>query len=350
MVVISRLATTLTIGLLSAAALLCVAGCGPAEGPETGAPEESAPETSVSGGPDTTGEKPAEGQLELTYEQTGSIPAGLEKLKAVAVTNPDRIYAAGQGGVRVLNAAGEVQHRWQTPEPAECIAVDAKGSVYVGLQTKILKYTAGGSLADSWGTEGEERGQFSYVTDLALTNGFVYVADAGNCVIHHFAANGDFIGDIGRKGEGDDNNALICPSPYLECEVDADGQLYVANCGRLRVQRYDQNQNLQDYWGQYGLDAEDFCGCCNPVSICLMPAGRLATAEKGIPRVKVYSRDGNMLAFLGQEHFSRRVSGLDLAADDDGTLYVADPGDGLIKIFEQKETSGGTTAGEEKGQ
>ena len=35
----------------------------------------------------------------------------------------------------------------------------------------------------------------------------------------------------------------------------------------------------------------DFFGCCNPAQLAVLPDGRFVTAEKGIPRVKIYSRE-----------------------------------------------------------
>ena len=276
--------------------------------------------------------KPAE--TELNYELAEKFTPGLELLRAVAVGSPDRIYAGGRGGIAVLDADGSVLRRWDTDNPVECLAADGEGTIYAGFKTQVVIYGADGTRQDAWGSVGEDAGGLGYVTDLAVSDGYLYVADSGNCVVHRFSVNGDFVESIGEGGEGG-GDSLVCPSISLECEVAEDGRLYVANIGRLRVERYDRNARLQDFWGSYGPEPENFVGCCNPVSLCLMPEDRLATAEKGIVRVKIYRRGGQLLDYLGKDFFAAETQDLDLAADGNGTLYVADPGDGRVKIFRE---------------
>lgn len=274
-------------------------------------------------------------ETEVEYRLAKTLETGLEELGGIAIDDQDLIYVVGAARAKVLNADGEVQQEWRLPEPGMGVAVNGSDSVFVALRTRVLKYDKKGNQTGSWGTEGRERGQFSVVTDIAVSGVHVYVADAGNRVVHHFDMTGDFIEGIGEKDELSENPGLICPSPYLDCQVDKQGQVHVTNPGRLRVEIYDDTGKLVRHWGRAGTAPERFCGCCNPVSICLMSDGRTATAEKGLYRVKVYDRDGNMLAFLGEENFSMRADGMDLAADSEDRLYVADPGDNRVRVFEE---------------
>lgn len=309
-----------------------LAGCEREQAPEPadvrmlGGPESAAPDRAA---------RPP--QTELSYELTTTLDTGIEELGGIAIDDRDRIYVAGANAVKVMDTSGKVLNQWRPPEPAWAIAVDTERNVYVGLNSKVLKYDENGRLLDSWGREGKGRGELRTVTDIAVDGVHVYVADAGNRVVHHFDATGDFIEEIGEKDEVSGNPGLVCPSPYLDCDVDEQGRLYVTNPGRLRVEIYGVNAELVRHWGEAGTAPERFCGCCNPVSICLMPGGRTATAEKGIHRVKIYDPDGRMLAFLGEENFSRNADGMDMAVDSRGRLYVADPGDGRVRVFERSD-------------
>ena len=308
---------------LLAAVLLAVTGCG-----------EERPETSIGAGVEVEENAPSE--TALNYELTDTFAPELERLRAVEVTPSGRVYVAGGQEIAVLGRDGSVERRWRAEGPVGCLAVDEDGTVYAGLESRVVAYGPDGTAQAGWGTPGDGRGELEYVTDLALKDGYIYVADSGQCVIHRYTVGGDFVEDIGRR-EGSRGGGLVCPSLSLECEVDEDGQLYVANIGRLRIERYDRNARLKDFWGSFGAEPENFIGCCNPVSICLMPQNRLATAEKGIPRVKIYDRGGGMLDYLESDLFAAETSDLDLAAGPEGALYVADPGDGTIKIFTQPQ-------------
>jgi len=233
----------------------------------------------------------------------------------------------------VLGAGGELLGGWSTAEPATCVALDPDGNVYVGLRTRVEKYSTNGQRLASWGKEGRGRGEFSVITAIAVSGVNVFVADAGNRCIHRFDVTGDFIDEIGKRDTEAGFLGLIVPSPYLDCRVDSAGILHVTNPGRLRVERYSQDGELLDFWGEAGQAADQFCGCCNPVNIALLPEGRTVTAEKGIPRVKVYDKNGKMLAFIGPGFFSAGAAVLDLAVDSKGRIYVADPGDGKVRVF-----------------
>src|ERR1051326_107399 len=78
---------------------------------------------------------------------------------------------------------------------------------------------------------------------------------------------------------------------------------------------------------------EGFCGCCNPIGISLLPNDRCVTAEKGLPRVKVYSSRGELESVIaGPELFAadaRRIDdesapALDAAVDSRGRIFILD--------------------------
>jgi sugar lactone lactonase YvrE len=172
----------------------------------------------------------------------------------------------------------------------------------------------------------------------------VFVADAGNRCVHRFDLTGDYITEIGRRDPEGGFLGLLCPSPHLDCVVAADGTLRINNPGRLRVESYTTNGELLSSWGEAGMGAEHFCGCCNPTDIALMPDGRIVTAEKGIPRLKVYDAAGGMLAYVPPASFSADAAGMDIAVGPDGLIYVADPPASLVHVF-RLDAAGGTDGG-----
>ena len=82
---------------------------------------------------------------------------------------------------------------------------------------------------------------------------------------------------------------------------------------------------------------EQFLGCCNPSDFALLSDGRIVTAEKGVPRVKVFKDDGHFQSVVATpDSFGDNRAGLHLAADADGRVLVLEPGTNSIRIFAAK--------------
>jgi len=282
---------------------------------------------------------PVEPRTDLNYVLARTLDSGMAQLNGLALDAGGDLYLAGSDGVRVLDAGGEEVRAFPIPEAAHCVAVAEDGTVYVGLATRVEKYSPAGRLLASWGDGSDADVRFKYITDVAVSGPDVYVADAGSRRVFRFDTTGDLIGEIGAPDPDEGVPGLLCPSAHLDCVVGPEGLLFINNPGRRRVERYRPDGKLLDWWGTQGLAPESFCGCCNPTDIALAPDGRIVTAEKGIPRVKLYDPTGRMLAFIGPRHFSRDAKGLDVAVGATGRIYVADPGDGKVRVFEPVEPS-----------
>jgi hypothetical protein len=295
------------------------------------------PVVAVESKPAASAEAPAPVKPVEKYDLTATVDISIEKLKGIALNVQDDLYAAGAEGVEVRSHGGSSWIEWPTSGPATCIALDGDDNVYVGQQTKIEVFAPKGELLRSWGKEGRGPGELNWVTGIVVFQANVLVADAGNRCIHRFDTTGDFIADIGKRDPEAGLDGLICPSPYLGLAVDKAGVIYVTNPGMTRVERYSLDGKLLGFWGEGGSQPQQFSGCCNPTSVALLGDGRIVTAEKIIPRVKVYDANGKMLAFIGPEHFTKEAAGLGLAIDSAGRLFVMDPGDGKVRIFQQQK-------------
>ncbi len=139
------------------------------------------------------------------------------------------------------------------------------------------------------------------------------------------------------------------PSPYFDVAVAPDGLLRVANPGTHRIEAFTFDGHLELSWGKRGMGIEAFCGCCNPSNIAILADGRVVTAEKGIPRVKVYSESGEFeCVVVGPEILAPnrsatvetrdelRLHPVDLAVDSRSRILVLDPAAGSVRIFEHK--------------
>jgi hypothetical protein len=297
---------------------------------------------------EAVGSPAAESALPFEMAPAGAIDTGLKCLSGVAIGADHRVYAAGNEGVRVFAADGSALYTIATDRPACCVEVDAEGCVYVAQRTRVERFDAEGRRLAAWGARGEGAGEFRYITGLAPSGDFVYVADAGNRRVHRFACDGDFV---------DDRGGFQIPSGYFDCAADASGVLHVGHTARHRIERYAPGGELVGTWGEQGNAPERFCGCCNPTNLALFPDGRVVTSEKGIPRVKVHDAEGKLLAHLSTESFvPPRVEGvrlvedferdggeemachdgapgIDVAVDSAGRVAIANPRDGSVRFY-----------------
>lgn len=92
---------------------------------------------------------------------------------------------------------------------------------------------------------------------------------------------------------------------------------------------------------------EGFCGCCNPVNFAILADGSFVTCEKGIARVKIYAPDGSFVGVVagpqqlvadGASRVCETVAqcqagGFDVAADNQGKVYVLDTIKGVVRMF-----------------
>jgi len=104
------------------------------------------------------------------------------------------------------------------------------------------------------------------------------------------------------------------------------------------VEGYTDKGELETTWGQGSPAVADFFGCCNPAHLAVLPDGRFATGEKGIPRVKVYSREGKFQTVVaGPRQLSDTPA--DLAADCHGRVLVLDGRAAKVRVFVSNKAS-----------
>ena len=78
---------------------------------------------------------------------------------------------------------------------------------------------------------------------MQMPSGCRYVADGGTHAIHHFKNEGAFIKDFG--GVGGANGQFR--QPY-SVAVDGDGNIYVADYGNDRIQKFSPNGRFLLQW------------------------------------------------------------------------------------------------------
>jgi DNA-binding beta-propeller fold protein YncE len=187
----------------------------------------------------------------------------------------------------------------------------------------------------AWGEAGAGAGQFSgapegICVDLA---GNVYVADTGNYRIQKFSGDGTPLAQWGTGGFG--NGQFRHPR---DIAVDASGHIYVADSDNNRIQKLDPTGVFIAKWGRNGGDGSSGSGdgeFNDPWGLDVAPDGTVYVADTFNSRIQVFDTDGTFLArWGGWDVFSQPH---DVAVGPDGSVYVLDTGNARV----QKLTPGG---------
>ncbi len=140
------------------------------------------------------------------------------------------------------------------------VAVSSDGSFYVSDgygNSRVIKFSADGTYLTSWGSFGNEPGQFDVPHSIALDSlGRVYVADRGNARLQIFDSDGQFITQWKNDSLG---------RPWA-VRVGETGTIWVVDGGdqtiffpdRARILKLDAEGNVLSSFGSYGSDLGQF--------------------------------------------------------------------------------------------
>ena len=273
----------------------------------------------------------------IGYTEVGQIQAGMQKPTCMSVGADGKLYVAGEQLARVMDAKGRELLAIPLTGVATAIAASPTGDIYIAVKTYVEVYSAEGKRKAAWTSLGRD----SHITAIAAGDDAVYLADAGRRAgrVVVCGLDGAVKSEIAGQNAAAGIPGIITPSAHMKLALTPEGSLWVANPGRHQLELYSPAGELLKYFGQGGTTIEQFLGCCNPSDFALLADGRIVTAEKGVPRVKVYQPDGHMVSVVaGPDSFGGNRSGLELAADSSGRVLVLEPGTSTIRLFAEKHS------------
>jgi hypothetical protein len=207
-----------------------------------------------------------------------------------------------------------------------------------GLDGTLLKVIGpSGSPSDS-GYDGTNEvtvsrpgGPFNRPTNLAVApSGDLYVSDGyGNCQMHRFDADGEYLQSWGTPGSGAGEFRL----PHSTC-VDASGRVFVADRQNDRIQIFGPAGEYLTEWTHIQRPTDIFIDNNGLVYVCEL-AWRVGETsfrcgpitEPGRSQMSIYDLEGNLLLRWGDldgakpGHFAAPHG---IWVDDHGDLYVAE--------------------------
>lgn len=162
--------------------------------------------------------------------------------------------------------------------------------------------------------------------------GNIYVADTGNNRIQKFDASGAFVTNWGTYGTA--NGQFISPSAIT---LDPTGNVYVADTDNNRIQKFTADGVFVTAWGSSGSDAGQFT---QPLGIAADQAGNIYVVDAGNNRIQKFNASGTFVTSWGAygNGDGQLNNPYSIATDSAGNVYVADTGNGRIQKFD----SGGT--------
>ncbi len=265
------------------------------------------------------------------------IPLSLAVPTGLAVGPDGLLYVTGDRAIVMLDRAGAVVRQVALERAPGCIAVAPDGTLFVGHGDHVAVYAPDGARLAAWPSLGPQ----ALVTDIAIGDEDVYIADAGGRVVHRCARDGGVINRIGDRDPARDIKGFVIPSPYFALGIAPGNKLWVVDPGRHEFQHYTPDGALLATWRKIGMTIEGFCGCCNPTHIAFRTDSSVVTSEKGFVRVKIYTEAGDLKGIVaGPEDFDEGTRGLDLAVDGDGRILVLDPSRRQVRVFTETHEQG----------
>ena len=241
------------------------------------------------------------------------------------------------------------------------VAVDAAGNVYVidtSNQT-VREISAAGNVSTLAGTPGiggradgaGAAASFFYPGGIASTgSGVVYVADTGNHTIRAMASPGavtTLAGSAGQKGDADGTGShALFAYPYGVAS-DGAGHVYVADSGNNLIREATTAGSVTTVAGSGTLPAGSADGVgaaarfSNPAGTAVDGSGNIYVADPGNSIIRKIAAGGTVTTFAGVAGATGTSDGTGAAArfnspagvavDNAGNVYVADTNNNTVR-------------------
>lgn len=290
--------------------------------------------------PDKTGPNPFEYNVDnfktvdstlIHFKETKNFRLGFEQPAAISSFS-DKLYIAGDTQIQIIEISGNLLNTIQMPGLPKTLDVTAD-RIYAAINNQIFVLNHTGEVITKWETP--ENG--SSVTAIAAIENVVYVADAGKRKVLKYNTEGELLLEFDGKADEGVLHGFIIPSGFFDLDFNPDGDLWVVNPGMHSLENYTADGNLREHWNSTSMLTEGFSGCCNPAYFTFLPDGRFVTSEKGLVRVKTYKPSGEFDGVVAAPvKFAEEGKAPDVATDSAGNVYALDFDKKMIRVFEPK--------------
>ena len=183
----------------------------------------------------------------------------------------------------------------------------------------------------SFGAKGSGDGEVDEPQGIAVDpSGDVWVADTGNDRVQKFDSSGEYQCKIGESGSGEGQF-----SEPRGIAADSEGNVWVADTGNDRIQEIGSGC---EYLGQVGVAGGGAGGLQAPRDVVIDPSGNLWVADSGNHRIEEFDSEGGYLASCGSKGTGEgqfEEAPLSIGTDVDGDVWAGDAAGRMEKFSSQ---------------
>jgi tripartite motif-containing protein 71 len=285
-------------------------------------------------------------ELVLQWGSTGAGDGQFQYPTGVAVDRDGNVYVSDGGSRRIqkFTSEGQFLAKWSSPRPPTPestnapgqIAVDASGNVFATYDSRVEKYSSSGQFLTAWGRAGSGDGEFNRSVGIDVdAAGNVYVADYWNHRIQKFTSDGAFLGKWGSEGN---SPGQFLFGPY-DLAVHANGNVYATDTG-FRTLSDLTGPSVMSFKADGAFVSQFRYGETTPepsppTGLAIDNRGHVYVVFDIQNRIQKFTSDGRFLTGWGSkgsgpgQFFNPRG----IAVDSNGNIYVVDTDNHRIQKF-----------------
>jgi len=201
--------------------------------------------------------------------------------------------------------------------------------IQVFLKLKQRNYEEINEPKLTFGSEGNENGQFKYPIGLAINSqGNIFVCDKDNHRIQIFDSEGKFISTIGLKGNG--NGQFYSPR---EIGINSTGNILVSDAYNHRIQIFDSEGKFISTFGSEGNENGQFK---YPIGLAIGFNDNIIICDNDNDRIQILDSEGNFISKFGSQgsKHGEFVYPKGIMTNSTGNILVSDTNNHRIQIFD----------------